>query len=43
VSHETIYTAIYVLPRGNLRTDLISLLRHGHAKRRPRACGHGCG
>jgi transposase, IS30 family len=39
VSHETIYTAIYVLPRGSLRTDLISLLRHGHAKRRPRARG----
>jgi len=40
VSHETIYTAIYVLPRGGLRTDLISLLRHGHAKRRPRTRGH---
>jgi len=39
VSHETIYTAIYVLPRGGLRTDLISLLRHGHAKRRPRTRG----
>ena len=39
VSHETIYTAIYILPRGGLRTDLIALLRHGHAKRRPRARG----
>ncbi len=39
VSHETIYTAIYVLPRSHLRTDLISLLRHSHAKRRPRARG----
>jgi transposase, IS30 family len=39
VSHETIYSAIYVMPRGALRTDLISLLRFGHAKRRPRARG----
>lgn len=39
VSHETIYTAIYVMPRGALRSDLISLLRQGHAKRRPRARG----
>jgi len=39
VCHETIYSAIYVMPRGALRTDLISLLRFGHAKRRPRARG----
>ncbi len=39
VCHETIYSAIYVMPRGDLRTDLISLLRQGHAKRRPRARG----
>ena len=39
VSHETIYTAIYVMPRGALRSDLISLLRQGRAKRRPRARG----
>jgi IS30 family transposase len=39
VSHETIYTAIYVMPRGALRSDLISLLRQAHAKRRPRARG----
>jgi IS30 family transposase len=39
VSHETIYTAIYVMPRGALRSELISLLRQGHAKRRPRARG----
>jgi IS30 family transposase len=43
VSHETIYTAIYVLPRGSLRTDLILLLRHGHTKRRPRARGQDRG
>jgi IS30 family transposase len=39
VSHETIYTAIYVMPRGELRSDLIECLRFGHAKRRPRARG----
>ena len=39
VSHETIYTAIYALPRGELRTEVIGWLRFGHAKRRPRARG----
>ena len=39
VSHETIYTAIYAMPRGELRKDVISWLRFGHAKRRPRARG----
>jgi len=39
VSHETIYTAIYAMPRGELRTEVISWLRFGHAKRRPRARG----
>ena len=39
VSHETIYTAIYAMPRGVLRTDVIGWLRVGHAKRRPRARG----
>ena len=39
VSHETIYTAIYAMPRGALRTEVISCLRLGHAKRRPRARG----
>ena len=28
VSHEAIYTAIYALPRGELRRELISYLRH---------------
>ena len=37
--HETIYQAIYVMPKGELRTDTIALLRFGHAKRRPRARG----
>ena len=39
VSHETIYTAIYAMPRGELRTQVIGWLRFGHAKRRPRARG----
>ena len=39
VSHETIYTAIYAMPRGELRTAVVGWLRFGHAKRRPRARG----
>ena len=38
-SHATIYTAIYAMPRGALRTAVIGGLRFGHAKRRPRARG----
>lgn len=38
-SHETIYTAIYAMPRGELRTEVVGWLRFGHAKRRPRARG----
>ena len=39
VSHESIYTAIYAYPRGELRRQLISLLRQGKSTRRPRAAG----
>lgn len=39
VSHETIYQAIYVLPRGELRKELIGLLRQGRKLRRPRSQG----
>jgi len=39
VSHETIYTAIYLMPRGELRKEVIGWLRFGHAKRRPRTRG----
>ena len=39
VSHETIYNAIYAYPRGQLRQQLISLLRQGKSSRRPRAAG----
>ena len=34
VFHETIYTAIYAMPRGELRTPVIGWLRFGHAMRR---------
>lgn len=37
--HETIYQAIYAMPKGELRTDTIALLRFGHNKRRPRSRG----
>lgn len=39
LSHETIYQAIYVMPRGELRKEMIALLRQGHTKRRPRSRG----
>jgi transposase, IS30 family len=32
VSHETIYTALYAMPRGELRKELISALRHGRGR-----------
>ena len=37
VSHETIYTSIYVQGRGALRKDLAGHLRTGRAMRKPRA------
>jgi transposase, IS30 family len=37
VSHETIYTSLYVQGRGALRKDLAGHLRTGRAVRRPRA------
>jgi len=40
VSHETIYCAIYAMPRGTLRTELVKLLRRSHSGRLPRARGN---
>jgi len=39
VSHETIYTATYALPKGELRRQLIACLRFGRSTRLPRARG----
>jgi len=36
ISHEAIYTYLYVLPRGTLKKELIRALRHRHHVRRPR-------
>jgi transposase, IS30 family len=39
VCHETIYNALYVMPRGDLRTELLACLRRGRCGRRPRSRG----
>jgi IS30 family transposase len=39
VCHETIYTALYALPRGELRRELLAHLRQGRQNRRPRSRG----
>jgi transposase, IS30 family len=39
VCHETIYTAIYVMARGDLKTELIAALPRRNGKRRPRSRG----
>jgi transposase, IS30 family len=39
VSHETIYKAIYALPKGELKSELVRHLRQAHKTRRPRAGG----
>lgn len=39
VSHEAIYNALYVMPRGTLKKELIACLRQGNGKRRPRSRG----
>jgi IS30 family transposase len=39
VSHETIYTSLYAMPRGELRRELMALLRQGHVHRWPRSRG----
>ena len=37
--HETIYAALYAVPRGELRRELLACLRQGRQKRRPRSRG----
>ena len=40
ISHEAIYTALYAMPRGELRRELIACLRQGHVNRWPRSRGN---
>ena len=37
ISHESIYTALYAMPRGELRAEILALLPRGHKTRRPRS------
>ena len=39
VSHETIYSALYALPKGELKKELLALLRQAGRARRPRSGG----
>jgi len=39
ISHETIYSALYAMPRGELRAEVIALLPRGRKTRRPRSAG----
>src|ERR1700723_3120611 len=39
VCHETIYLALYALPRGELRPELLACLPQGRQARRPRSRG----
>lgn len=39
VCHETIYTAIQVMPRGELKRELVACLRYARGKRRKRSQG----
>jgi transposase, IS30 family len=37
LSHETIYSALYAMPKGELRAEVLALLRKSHKRRRPRS------
>src|ERR1035437_8210560 len=39
LSHGTIYTALYAMPRGHLRARVLTLLRRAHRQRRKRTEG----
>ena len=39
LSHETIYTALYAMPRGQLRARILALLRRAHQHRKKRSAG----
>ena len=41
LSHETIYTALYAMPRGELRSHLLAQMRRRHRARRPRRSQQG--
>jgi IS30 family transposase len=41
LSYETIYTALYTMPRGHLRSSLLVLMRRRHRARRPRPAKDG--
>lgn len=39
ISHESIYTTLYAMPKGELRTEVLALLRKQHKGRKPRTAG----
>jgi IS30 family transposase len=43
ISHETIYSYLYVLPRGELKREITACLRRHHKCRRVRKGRHKCG
>jgi IS30 family transposase len=43
ICHETIYTYLHILPKGNLKKELLSCLRRGHQRRHKRSFRHAGG
>ena len=39
ISHESIYQALYAMPKGDLRRQILALLPRGHKSRHPRSGG----